>query len=159
MRTSDLIVVDASVAIKWVVDEEGSEFARQLLPSEASASGELYAPSIILIETHYALSRRFNKGLVVFEQLAGAVDYIKALVTIRPLDVPLIGEAQMISLGVTSLSDIGVSSQGRPFSIYDSLYIAQALSLGAKLVTADRNQAAVARRLHVEVVDILSADA
>ena len=50
------IIVDASVALKWVLHEAGSEIADRLLDEE------LMAPSLWLVEAGNALWRRATRG-------------------------------------------------------------------------------------------------
>src|SRR5438132_10679388 len=53
-----MIVVDASVAVKWLVPEHGSDDADRLL----TGSQKLFAPELIRVEVAAALTRRFRNG-------------------------------------------------------------------------------------------------
>lgn len=52
------IVVDASVAVKWLVAEEGSDVANRLLTD----GGDLYAPRLMASEVANALWRKARLG-------------------------------------------------------------------------------------------------
>lgn len=53
-----MLVVDASVACKWVLEEEDSGQARMLI----GTAGQLIAPTVILAETANVLRRRIQNG-------------------------------------------------------------------------------------------------
>jgi predicted nucleic acid-binding protein len=113
------VVVDASVAVKWVVAEEFSEQAA-LLKGNA-----LCAPAHWQAEAVNVLWAKVYRGDLA---PAGAVDRARMLmqapVELMPLS-SLMDEAlrQSLAYGIT---------------IYDSLYLALALARGIVFVTADR---------------------
>lgn len=113
-------VVDASVAVKWFVEEEYSAQARSLLSEDAVRR----APDFILVEfAHVALKLIRRRQLSPHDARAAGA-HLARLVTLHPAS-PL----------VRSAFEIGLMFDR---SIYDSLYVALALRERCKLVTADR---------------------
>jgi predicted nucleic acid-binding protein len=113
------IVIDASVALKWVLHEEGRDAADRLLDEE------LIAPSLWLVEAANALWRRAQRGELSAEQASTRL-------------------AQLRNAPVTSISrddDIAAAAQvahqiGHP--VYDCLYLSLAIREATYVVTADR---------------------
>jgi predicted nucleic acid-binding protein len=136
-------VVDASVAFKWVVREEGSEAARALV-----AAGEpLVAPELVLVEVANAAWKGVRRGLVAPEQLAAATerlpDWLDQIHPVRPLLPRAVAIAREL---------------GHP--VYDCVYLALAERAAAVLVTADqRLLARVAGTPWASPVRELAADA
>ena len=120
-------VVDASVALKWVLDEPGKEAADILL------DGDLLAPSLWLIEAANALWKRSQRGeLRAGEAAAMLAELRNAPVTTVPIETD-----------VAAALDIA-ARLGHP--VYDCLYLALALREGAEVVTADRRFVAAAAK-------------
>ena len=134
------LVIDASVAIKWVVEEEGSEAALAL------KSHDLAAPALLRIEAANVL-----RTLVARQAIASAValDLFGLLqgapVTIVEPDDALERRALEIALDL-----------GHP--VYDCVYLALALRMGRALITADgRLRRAVRATEHAAHVVALDA--
>jgi predicted nucleic acid-binding protein len=118
-------VVDASVALKWVVDEAGSERAVSL------AGRPLAAPSLWIAECANALWAKARRGEISSDE---ARKGLRALLAAPVLLVPteeLVGAAMDFALEL----DV---------TVYDALYLAAASNLTATLVTDDRRLAAAA---------------
>jgi predicted nucleic acid-binding protein len=113
------IVVDASIALKWVIDEDGSLAARQLIQDE-----ELVAPDPIFIECANALWAKVRRK---------QIDRADAMAAFAAIE----------AAPITSISGRvhAASAQAIAFELeqtaYDSLYLAIALAERARLVTAD----------------------
>ncbi len=143
-----MLVVDASVAVKWIIDEDGSEAARALLLEGA----DLRAPTLLLVEVHNTLAKRFNRREIAFNQLADAIHYLRTVVALLALDDQSVHAAWQISLRANLRPGAVLSTtETHAFSIYDSIYMAAALDLDAPLVTADTKQAAAAEHFGVAV--------
>jgi predicted nucleic acid-binding protein len=113
------MVIDASVAIKWVVPEIGSEAASELLGQE------LCAPSLWLAEAAGALVKKTRRGEITEDEArVRAQDLVDA--PIEPIELPILLPSAMRMAG-----ELG-------HSIYDCFYLAAALLRDATLVTADR---------------------
>lgn len=113
------LIIDASIALKWVLDEPDSERARPLLDIPGLA-----APDLLWIECANVLWVKARRGQIAPEsaRLASAA---LATAPIRSLPtVPLVNLAMDIAL------DLGHSA-------YDCLYLAAALTEGLPLITAD----------------------
>ena len=119
-------VVDASLAIKWLVREEGSAEAWRFADYFA---GDLRAPDLIHIEVLGALVRLANERRmmrpVALERITWWTTACDngAIVT-QPLTLSLAGEAAALAIDL-----------GHP--IKDCLYLALADRLGCPLVTCD----------------------
>jgi predicted nucleic acid-binding protein len=113
-------VVDSSVAVKWYVPEPGSEQASQLLDE----SHELHAPDLLASEFGNALWKKTRLGEL-------SATEVTSIVRALPL-VPLQLHDSLALL--EGALEIAVRSAR---TVYDSLYIALAVALDCRLVTAD----------------------
>ena len=134
------LVVDASVAVKWLVEEEGSKSAKRLLDGDY----DLHAPRLIVSEVANALWRKVRLG----EIERGEAGVLAAAVPGMPLrwsdDEHVCADAVRIALTLE-----------RP--VYDCVYLALGHRLGATLVTADARFAnAVAATEHGGAVAVLT---
>jgi len=113
------VIVDASVALKWVFDEEGSGAARRLIETDFLA-----APDLMFIECANVLSMKTRRGLL------SHVDALSAMRAIENTPIrsipgrPHVAAAQRIAEALRQTA-------------YDSLYLAMALEERVTLVTAD----------------------
>jgi predicted nucleic acid-binding protein len=133
------MVIDASVAVKWVVPEAGSDAAIALL------GRELWGPSLWLAEAANALRTKSRRGEITEDEARlRAQDLIDA--PIEPIELPILLPSAMRMAG-----ELG-------HSIYDCFYLAAALLRDTTLVTADcRFAAKVAGHSYLAVrVDLLS---
>ena len=120
-------VVDASVALKWVVPEVGAGAARSLQRDWAERGVAVYAPDLLWSETANALWRRARgDDAVLGPSDARELFAVLRLAPLRsePLD-PLAGRALEIAVS----ADI---------TAYDAAYVALAEAVGGRLWTADR---------------------
>lgn len=117
-------VLDANVALKWVLAEPDSATARQLRTDFQSAVHDAIAPDVFPIEMAHALTRAERQGRIAVAQ-AGILwaDVMSTPPRLEPSG-PLLPRAIRIS----STARIGV---------YDCLYIALAERESRELVTAD----------------------
>lgn len=125
------MVVDASVAVKWVVPEVGSEAASDLL------GRELWAPSLWLAEAANALRKKTRRGeLTEDEGRLRAQDLADA--PVMSIELPILLPSAMRLAG-----DLG-------HSVYDCFYLAAALLRDTVLITADHRFAVkVAAHAHL----------
>jgi predicted nucleic acid-binding protein len=114
-------VVDASVAAKWVVPEDGSECAERLVTGGAS----LHAPAFIFVELANVLWKRMRAGEL---EEAEATDLMARL-----RRAPLI-----LWQGEEPLPETLSLAKELDHAVYDCAYLALALHLDALYVTADR---------------------
>ena len=127
------LVIDASVAVKWVLPEEGAERAAAL----RGQPDELIAPTLIAAEIGSAMRKRVAaKQLSVTEALS-ASQIATALIN-RLVPVPeLTGRALELAIELQH-------------PIYDCLYLALAERENVTLVTADQNLLAKATRVKIK---------
>ena len=120
-----LVVVDASVTVKWLVSEVQSENALALARSWAQAGTQPVAPYLMPVEVANALHRRVVRKEVSVE---AAVHFLEILLAsgIELREPPHI-HSRVLELA-------GQLGQG---AVYDAHYLALAESLDCELWTAD----------------------
>ncbi len=118
------VVVDASVAVKWVIDEEHTDLARALLVD--GARRPIFGPPHLASEVTNALYQQFRRGHISAEEAEEALD-------------------RFLALGVQVASPPGLYRQAFAFarthalrSSYDAEYVVLARMVGADLWTDDR---------------------
>lgn len=121
------VVVDASVALKWVVQEKGSEAADALLDHA------LIAPDLLLIEAANALWKKAARGELDAEQA------LTRLARLREAPVAWVATADLLPEACRWATALG-------HPVYDCAYLALAARENAPLVTDDRRLHAVAQR-------------
>jgi predicted nucleic acid-binding protein len=118
-----MIVLDASVVIKWFLQESDSEKALQFKEELLRGKVDIIVPDLVLYEILNVL--RFKSGVTE-----------AAVKTILPaffdLGVEIITPSQRLLEETLHLSFV------TELSVYDCVYLALANELGAKLVTADK---------------------
>lgn len=134
-----IFVVDASVAVKWVVIEEDAEAARRLITSEH----ELHAPRLLASEVANALWRKARSNEISHAEASALVTVLR--------DIPVRWSAdELISVDAIRLA----LALDRP--IYDCVYLALAQHLGGVMLTADLRFAnALANSIHSDAVMLL----
>jgi predicted nucleic acid-binding protein len=118
------VVVDASIAFKWLVTEADSEAAVSLLQNH-----NIVAPDILLAECRNAALTHIRRGTISIEQAKQAERELEALQLHTLPSVPFLTHAFMLALDL-----------GHP--IYDCIYLAAAITSDRILVTADGRFAA-----------------
>lgn len=114
-------VVDASVAVKWLVDENLSDEAAQLLNGH-----ELLAPSLVYAEATNAIWKLARRGIISWADVADAL----AALSRAPLAVPVTMKDLMVAAA-------GLAHDlGQP--VYDCIYLALAIRQQRPVLTADR---------------------
>ncbi len=115
------LVVDASVACKWFVEEAGSAAAERLL----SMGRALIAPDLVVPEVCNALWRKSTTGEISSDQLSDSVD-----------DLVGFYDDLVPTMALAARATAMASTMGHP--VYDCFYVALAERLGSQLVTADK---------------------
>jgi len=114
------LVIDASAAIKWFINEPLHDHARRLLEGGES----LHAPDLLLAEIGNIAWKKVIRGEIDEEQAQKITQSLRELpITLQSSD-ELINRALQIALSIKH-------------PVYDCLYIACAEALGGTLVTAD----------------------
>ena len=129
-------VVDASVAVKWLVAEDDADVAEEL----ATSGHDLHAPRLMASEVANALWRKARAGEI--ERRAAGI----LLADVQDMPVRW-GADEVLSANAARLA----LALNHP--VYDCVYLALANRIGATVVTADRRFAiAVAPTEHGESV-------
>jgi predicted nucleic acid-binding protein len=125
-------VLDANVALKWVLTEADSPKALRLRADFQAGVHEFLAPDVFPVEVAHALTRAERRGVIPVGQ--AAVHLAEVLATPPQLHsyLALLNRA----LAISSSARIGV---------YDCLYVALAEREGCEFVTADDR---LVRNLH-----------
>jgi predicted nucleic acid-binding protein len=119
------VVIDASLAAKWLINEEGTEAAVSLLERWAEEDFHVIAPCLLLVEVTNALYKRVRR-----EELTLADAKI------------LLSSLQELGVEVKEIAPLGprameLAAQFNFPATYDSYYVALAEALGCELWTAD----------------------
>jgi predicted nucleic acid-binding protein len=121
------VVVDASIALKWTINEADSSTALALLADWTNREIEVHAPSLLAYEVTNALYRRVRRGEIPFyDARRGLTEIIYKVVE---FDFP---EAPDFNIRAMEL--------GQQFGLtaaYDSHYLALAEGKECELWTAD----------------------
>ncbi len=116
-----MLVVDASVALKWLVDEGDREMARRVLASDDA----LLAPDFQLVEVANSLWKKVRRQELSAEQAEQGLSVLPTLLdTVLPTP-PLINRALAMSVAIDH-------------PVYDCLYLACAEASGSRFVSADK---------------------
>ena len=119
------IVIDASVALKWVFDEPGTEAALALREEQ------LIAPSLWLAEAANALWHHVRLGEISSEEALARLT--------------VLASAPVASLAFEALVERALElATELPHPVYDCLYLALALHYDTYVVTDDRRFSAAA---------------
>lgn len=121
---SDSVVVDASLALKWIVDEQDSDKANALLEAWDAAGIRPTAPGFLPTEATNALHRRVVTGTLTIDEAVVLIERLSRRVELQ--EAPGIhGRA------------LRLASELRQGAAYDCHYLALAEALQCELWTAD----------------------
>ena len=120
-------IVDASVAVKWVVNESGSDRARLL--SQTS----LEAPDLLLIECANILWKKVRIRDLTREEASTRLEMLLRAPVSLVESRPLLNSALALSLDLQH-------------PVYDCVYVALALRRDLPLITADERLVAAVRK-------------
>ncbi|MBI2183975.1 MAG: type II toxin-antitoxin system VapC family toxin [Thaumarchaeota archaeon] len=123
MERSEETVIDASVAVKWFSEEEGSDRALAVRNEHIDGIRTLVAPDLLVYEIANAL--RFKPG---FNPHVTA----RALDDLFNLQVDIMAPSkELVSRGSELAYEYGIT-------VYDSLYLSLGELLGLEVITADK---------------------
>jgi predicted nucleic acid-binding protein len=119
------LIVDASVAVKWLVLEDMSDVAKELY----GTGDHLVAPRLITTEIANALARKTIQGMLTPQEakyhFSSLRQFLPDLIDVDELIEPALENSCILR-----------------HPIYDLIYLEAARRLDAQLVTADRRLAA-----------------
>lgn len=132
-----MIVVDASLAVKWFTVEDDREAALEFLVCNV---GQLCGPDLLLTETASGIVRRGNAGKVSADEAQEALDNWRRMwsdgeITFHRLTPERLDEAGRIALTL-----------GHPLA--DCVYLQLAMEIGRELATCDAKFQLKAARLY-----------
>jgi predicted nucleic acid-binding protein len=119
-----MIVVDASVAVKWFIPEAGEEDAAQLLGGKT----HLMAPALIRLEVAGAIIRRYREGHLSEKRAREGTQAWDAMLQNRV--VRLVPDAELFEDAV-QMALLAKHTLG------DCLYLAAAKQVAVPVITAD----------------------
>jgi predicted nucleic acid-binding protein len=126
------VVIDASVALAWLLDEQRPDWLDDLRDDLADGRVELSAPSLFWLEVGNALARRTD---LADEQAVEGLLRLEGLgISTIELDRPL----RLVALTI---------ARQHALTTYDAVYLALASSLPARLATLDARLAGAAAGL------------
>lgn len=118
-----MIVLDASVVIKWLVDESGSDAARAYRNDHVVGTAPVAVPELLFYEIANVLALKSRLSPDETRLAFGAIADM---------------ELESYHLGTGDYVKAMNLSQRLGISAYDAAYVALAEKLGASLVTDDR---------------------
>ncbi len=127
------MIIDASVAVPWLVETPFSENARRLRSTECAA------PDLLLMETTNALLKYHRVGEISLDGILAGVQALKIAVS------KFVPDDQLLPIATRIASD-------NTHKIYDCIYLALALQRNEPLATADKRLAAIANSLTIETL-------
>jgi predicted nucleic acid-binding protein len=134
-------VVDASVAVTWLLGEKNVDVAERLFLNTRLGIDELLAREFFLAECGHALFRAERKRLIAAEEARQLLETLSA-------DLPTL----LPNVDLTSRAG-GICQYLRK-SFYDCLYMALAEREGVQLITADTKLVKAAQPDYPYVADL-----
>ncbi len=129
-----MIVVDASLAVKWFLEEPESDLAQEIL---AKNLGQISVPDLFAIEVAAALVRNANIHKRTHAAMRAHIDDFVALLSGDEIELVRM-QPQQIANSASQAINLG-------HPLKDCLYLALAMELGCELVTCDARFAAKAK--------------
>ena len=134
------LVVDASVAVKWLIAEDDSDIAREL----AARGEDLHAPRLMASEIANALWRKARLGEIERAEAGAMLASVSEMPVRWGTDEVVCADAVRLALALD-----------RP--VHDCVYLALAHRIGALVLTADlRFVNALASTEHGEAIMTLA---
>lgn len=123
----DVVVVDANIALKWVLDESDSSTAEALLTTWSNKGLVMLAPALLAYEVTNILHQNVRKGKITLDRaLEGLVEVLRIGLKLDFSQDPDLGRQAMKLAHRFSLP-----------ATYDAYYLALAEREGCEFWTAD----------------------
>jgi hypothetical protein len=126
------VIVDASVALKWLVPESDSARAEAIMTSAST----LHAPHFLMLETVNACWKNWRKQMIDRPVVLEASSKLTGLIDVWHRDEVLIEDAASLAVELQH-------------PIFDCIYLALARQLNLQVVTADQRLIAIGTGLAV----------
>lgn len=124
------IVIDANVAVKWVIDEESTNRARDLLENSRRERRPLVGPPMLTSEVVNVIYQRLRSRDP--DRHVTQAEAERALTEFLNIPIQLLAPAGLYEEGFALARDRGLTN------IYDGLYVVLAEMLGVEMWTADQ---------------------
>ncbi len=121
------VVIDTSVAIKWVLPEDATANARALRDDAIARDDTLYAPSLIVYEATNVLYQQVRRGILTRSSAQQRVAGVLAPLRLRTASAAITRRA------------IEIADLAGEHYAYDVHFLALAERLGCDLWTADED--------------------
>lgn len=119
-----LYVLDAGIAIKWFLQEAGTDLARKLLQRYERGYDQLIAPDLLIAECGNVFWKRAARGDLTTQEAEDSLNDLLAMnLSLTPSSV----------LAPKALSLAQIHDR----TVYDCLYLSLAISQDCELLTAD----------------------
>jgi predicted nucleic acid-binding protein len=138
---SQLVVLDASVAVRWVIDEEGSDEAAALLDRELA----WITPRLLLTEVASALRRKVADAALSPAAAGQSLDTL--LQAVADGVITLAEDERVIATALLLTMSLQHKAP-------DCVYLALAEREGASIATADDRLARLARSRGIAVLQV-----
>ncbi len=136
------LILDTSVAIKWIYEEEDSEKAHKILDKIQSQDLRAIVPELFYCEMADFCWGNFQKKLMKFEQAGMFFNRIQAV------KVEIRSDAEFADVALENAMHYGVS-------VYDGLYLSLAEAYLAPLLTADQKLIQACRSKNFDFIESL----
>lgn len=124
---SDIVVVDASVAVKWVVEEDNSHIAIELLMEWKRQNKSIIVPALFVYEMTNILFKKVRRGKIPLNEAKEAISSILAMEI----------EVYWSINPDLSIHGLELASTHKLPATYDAHYLALAEREGCEFWTAD----------------------
>ena len=142
-----VVVLDASVAVKWLLtDEEDTAAAVGLLRRQREGRLRLLAPRQIEVEVANALRKAALAGRIATSEAGAGLDL---WLTRAPASLHLVENRRLLRPALRESLRWGVS-------LFDALYVSLAVIAGTHLVTGDRRLLRAGSDLEPYLLDVRS---
>ncbi len=134
-----MFVVDASIVVKWFIEEKDSNKAILLKENHVTGKNILIAPNLLIYEL---------ANVLLFSKLFNSIEIERCLKDLFEIEMDLINPSSDLILSAIELAC------DRHLSIYDASYLTIANELNIKLITADEKLYNSAKTL--QCIELLS---
>ena len=135
-------VLDASVGVKWSLDEEDSDKAAGFLDLLDRRHIKIIVPELFYCEIGSAFWKAWKSKKIKFEEAIQSVDWILSFRFIRRRD--------------SEFADVALENAMQyKISVYDAIYVSLAETYLAPLITADESLVRVCRAKGFDFIESL----